>query len=661
MADLGNLTSFLKSSSVSNLDWLDVDEEEYRSQAITPRQNLDISPDLEACWDHQDKPPSSYLVPNKDIPRTLSDLSQAHKRSSKEAVEQLIKIARLSIMQSTNLDNFRNSLVSRFDSTVLANAKQEIANVLQERGLLGQYYVDSNDFSNCYKSDGKVATFIKKYANKSKFVISKDRCSGCVHNSNGTCAVFKKKLVIDVPYTNELADAIERSQISCGKSVQASNLDPRGRIKSALLAKNIEMRQAEFPKPVVNPTQFISSTKEVPKVYLPVLQNQAKEIKESSLSWDPTVIKASMDKRSFDVVNFLRREMLKGYGEKDLIRSLKLSFSKDDLNSTRSKWEPVFKQAGYYGTVYSTQESFDSCNEGADFLARYNPSIKGIVSSGKCSGCIYNKLSRCLIYGRPLVVKAEDLYTPEVVSSIIRENRTLGKLETGCDTIKWGKDPAESIKNVYRAASQSSCFKPIKSYANAFYGNRYQYSTGGLTKREVVKYASRYMNEGLYGEQLFEAMKKVFDVRDIKASSKELKKVLAEQGLQGIFYIDPMVYDDYAKGCNEGSRIHRSRLVPYLKMGEKCSSCVLQTQVGYCSKYSKNLVIEPPYTDKIAQQKEILLSGKSTEIKLSDLICNDKSIVAEFALRSSSDIELNPEVSKPCPINIEFGGIKVDL
>ena len=46
MADLGDISGFLQDGNVSNLDWLDVSEEEYRKSETLPKQNLDIAPDL---------------------------------------------------------------------------------------------------------------------------------------------------------------------------------------------------------------------------------------------------------------------------------------------------------------------------------------------------------------------------------------------------------------------------------------------------------------------------------------------------------------------------------------------------------------------------------------------------------------------------------------
>jgi hypothetical protein len=98
-------------------------------------------------------------------------------------------------------------------------------------------------------------------------------------------------------------------------------------------------------------------------------------------------------------------------------------------------------------------------------------------------------------------------------------------------------------------------------------------------------------------------------------------------------------------------------------MGPKCASCVNHNNQGHCSKYAKKIVIDPPYTDKKAQQREILASGNSTEVSFADIVNNNShSIVAEFHMNDSaaSEIELNPE-----PVlgnyTVELGGASFDL
>jgi len=671
MADLGDLTNFLKEGSVADLDWLDVDEQQYRDLDKLPKQNLDISPDLQAMWDHKDQPAGAYLVPNKDKVPSLSALSEAH-QGKQAAVEQVIKVARYTLMQTTNLGQLKQALTSRFDTDLITNAKTALASVLRERGLLGRYYVSAADFTNCAQSSKTLTTFVRRYAADARFVVAKSDCQGCIHNSADTCGVFKKKIVLEVPYTPELADAVERSQSAKGKQVQASSTDPRGRIQAAYLAKDVTVAgSVETPKPVVDPARQLRQASAPGKVHLPVFQTEAQRLLASEQAWQPPTpegktagVKTGEDRTAFEVTSLLRREMLKGRSVPELVHALKLSFSVSDLKNTASHWRPLIDQAGLYGTVYATQDSFDDCGVGADFFAKHNPTVKAIVAGGKCNGCIYNKMSRCLIYGRPLAANTETPLTDETVKQVIWEHRLAGKLETGAEKIAWGPTPKEALKAIYRVASQvgKADSTPMRSYVEqAFRGADHGHVTAGLTKREIVKTAARYLNEGLYGTQLGAVLKRQFDPRDIKAAAPELKTILAEQGLQGIYYVDPMVYGDYAKGCEEGARLHRSRLVPYVKLGSKCSSCVLQTKVGYCSKYNKDLVNEPPYADKKAQQQEILSSGQSTEINLASLMQNTKSIVAEFGMKSGIEIDLNPEPTKAAPVSVELGGHKIDL
>lgn len=673
MADLGDITDFIKEGSVAKLDWLDVNESEYRDLDKLPKQNLDIAPDLQAMWAHEDKPASAYLVPNTGAPRAMVDLSQAHGMVSKEAsIEQIVKVARYALMQSTDPARVRHALTSRFDLGVLKAARESLAEVLRERGLLGRYYLAAQDFPGCNQASKKVIAFVRRFANDTRFVIAKSECQGCIHNAGDACSVFQKKIVLEVPYSEDLAEAVERSQASKGKQVQASVADPRERIRLALLADDVKIAgPVETPKPIVNPAHQLRVNQAPGKVHLPVISNQQQRLVEAEQSWKPDVAsgktasaQTGLDKKAFEVVNLLRREMLKGRGEAELVQALKLSFTLDDLKQTRSAWEPLFKEAGFYGTVYATQTSFDDCHTGADFLAKHNPSIKAVVAEDKCNGCIYNKMARCLMYGRPLVAKVEDAFTPEVIQNVIREHRLAGRLGTGAEKVAWGDTPKSALKAIYRVASAAvrPAETPMRAYVEqAFRGQDHGHVTAGLTKREIVKTAARYLNEGLYGSQLGEALKRQFDPRDIVAAREDLKIVLAEQGLQGIFFVDPTIYEDYAKGCDEGARLHRARLVPYVKLGSKCASCVHQTSPGRCSKYNKPLVVDPPYADKAAQQQEILNSGKATEISLADLMVNNKSIVAEFGMKGSMDIELNPEPEKAAPVVVELGGVKFDL
>jgi hypothetical protein len=647
MADLGDLTEFLKDGAIANLDWLDIDEREYRKQEILPKQNLDTVPDLEAAWMHKDESPSIYAVPNvQPVPsfagageiNTIGDMSQAH-GPLRARPEEIRKTARLALMQSPDMARFKHALTSRYDMDSLKAARGVIASVLEERGLLGKLYIAADDFPTCDRGGENATKFASRYTKEAKYVLAKPQCGECSHAMKGPtgsdmCSVFHKEIQVEVPYTDQLAVQVEEMQKAKGKTVAKSASAPKERIRLAMLADNfVAPGLSPMPKPTEN----------VMRLMKPLV---ASEVLPS--------------KKAQQVVATMRREMLKGRGIAEVVDTLKVAFSQADLTETRAHWEPMFREGGLYGAVYSTQESFDDCREGADFLAKHNPTVRAMVAGSKCGSCIYNKISRCLMYGKPLVKDASSIYTPEIVGEVLWEGQTSGRLPPEIkQATEYGPNPREQLKGMHRVASARHL--PVLNHTSrldvvkAFHGMTPE--TPKAAAHPIVNGVRRMLNEGLYGEDLKRAMKLRFPPEAIRAAASEIRTVLAEQGLQGVFYVDPSAYDDYGMGCKEAERLHRSRLVEYVKIGSKCQGCVHQTAPGYCSVMNKKLVAEPPYYDKAAQQKQILESGPSTEIRFDQLINNGLSVMAEFDLQNRLPVELNPEREASSPIEVQLGKV----
>lgn len=532
MSKVGDLSDFLKEGSIVDLSWLDVDDAEYRALDTLPKQNLDIAPDLQMLWGTEDRPSAGHLMPNTGAPKTMGDLSQIHGKLAADQEASVAKVARYALMQSTDSDRFRQALTSRFDRTTLRAAKHVIKAALDERGLLGRYYIDSADFSGCHNSPKNVVSFVRKFANDAKFVKAKSECNSCVHakvNPTGgtNCAVFHKQIVVEVPYTESLAQKVEQVQRAKGYVVEASaDAEPKKRVKLAMLAPTATTQVVDASKPVVNPAHYLR----------PVSGMQEVVTKARDLSFERTAAQSTI--------------------------------------------ETAFK-AGRL-TVEEAQIAF-----------------KMASAAG----------------------------TPEALNELIEKIASLDFVGA----------------NVYQGTVQTA--HPMATHHDV---------TAALTKREVVKTASRYMNEGLYGSELLDALKKRFDKRDLVAAKDELRAVIAEQGLQGVYYVDPTVYSDYGKGCNEAERLHRARLVPFVRQASACTSCV-HNREGRCSKINKPLVVEPPYHNKLAQQREILSSGPATSIPYDQLVNNGASMMAEFEMqREAAEVEVAP-APKTESFSIEFG------
>lgn len=654
--ELGDLTEFMKDGSegegVAKLDWLDVDEEQYRKEDALPKQNLDVAPDLKALWNHKDESPLKYVPNTGDAPRTMGDMSQRHgPLSSPEAI---MRAARLVMMQSSDPRHIQGALTSRFDKTSLQAARTALAGVLAERGLLGGYYIDAADFPACNKGGKQASDFVRKFAPNARFLKAKDACSDCSFRqvqANGAshCSVFHKEIQLEVPYSDDLADAVEHNQEARGRGVQASQGTPRARIRLALLPTSVQPgreysgRVQEAPKPVrVDVKQGLIAA-----------SNLTKKRDEEDAAKLAT-------QKARPIVAFLRREMLKGRSTGELIDALRLSFDLRDLEGTQAAWRPIFKEAGLYGTIYSTQDSFDDCRVGADHLAKHSTQIKAIVAGDKCNTCIFNKAGRCMMYGKKLVKQADEVYTPETVDQVIWEHRLAGNLPTGSDQKSWGHTSRESLKAIHFAASGP---KPAQTAVNlrgiveqGFYGQSRQAGTNDLTKRSILKAASQYLNEGLYGDDLQTLLQSRFEIRDLVATKDELKAVLAEQGLQGIKFIDPTAYDDYGHGCKTAGLKHRAHhAIQWVKAGDKCGSCVHQ-QGGHCSVMNKRVAVEIPYVDKLAEQRAVLASGRSTEVQYDQLMNSGLSMMAEYDLQHGDGaVNLHPLAASDDTV-IEFDG-----
>lgn len=661
MAEMGDLTNFFKDGSgtgPANLDWLNVNEKDYQEADRLPKQNLDITPDLKALWSHEDKP-STGFVPNTGGPRTMGDLSQAHGMMRK-APEDLLRTARLAIMQTLDPSRIQYALTSRYDSELIKGSRVALASVFAERGLLGHYYIDAADFPECRTGSKKASEFVRRFAGGVRFVKAKTACEGCIHRQGGDlCGVFHKQITLEVPYTEELATQVEGLQQSQGKMVvQASEgLSPRDRIRAAHLAKAGAMTNQFSGRPQAAQKPMQASTPE----QLIAVGNLTKKRTEDAQ-------KKLAAQQARPVVAMLRREMLKGRSKEELSTALRLAFDERDLRATQAEWAPIYREAGLYGALYSTQESFDDCREGADFLSKHGSSVRAIVAGPKCDSCIFSKIGRCLMYGKKLVKDASEVVTAEVAAQVLDEHKLAGRLPYGAERLNWGPDPSTALKAIHEAATRP---KPMltgnlrATIEHAFTGGGPRSaSSSDVTKRTIVQAMQQYLNEGLYGQDLVAVLKGRFEVRDLAAARDDMRVLLAEQGLQGIKYIDPRVYDDYGMGCKEAGRKHRSRTaVRYAKVGDKCASCVHQTRPGICSVLNKQLVVEPPYIDKAAEQRAMLATGRSTEIDFKDLVNNGLSMMHEYQLQHSSDksaFDLNPEPTR-IDATIEFGNQGVKL
>jgi hypothetical protein len=171
------------------------------------------------------------------------------------------------------------------------------------------------------------------------------------------------------------------------------------------------------------------------------------------------------------------------------------------------------------------------------------------------------------------------------------------------------------------------------------------------------------LNEGLYGADLGRVLTAQYDVRDIRAAREDLRAAITDQGLQGIYFIDPTVYADYGRGCKEAARIHRARQVPYVKAASKCATCVHRSSLGQCSVLGKELVAEVPYpAPRASLQREILASGAATKNPVEGVVAQSGlALMAEYGLGPRGmRVDVDPTRTAE-QVDVSFGGEEIEL
>lgn len=243
MSDLGDLTKLLsdESKTLSDLDWIDVDEESYRELERLPKQNLDAIPDLEEQWgllseedryrlSPENREPSQPNTPFWSEREVTNDLTDQRKS---EIVE---KFFRRHLQAGVGAKEAVALLRQHFDRNTLQAAQGRVKEAMSERGLLGTVYVDASLFPECDQGEGQQS--VERHNKDAKFVLAKSKCADCVWASDGKCSRFQKELVMDVQYEDGLWDFYRAKAEALGKDLSevSPNLPPKERIRQASLA-----------------------------------------------------------------------------------------------------------------------------------------------------------------------------------------------------------------------------------------------------------------------------------------------------------------------------------------------------------------------------------------------------------------------------------------
>ncbi len=418
------LDGFFQQSQLVDLDWLAVDREAYRATEILPFQAFDIVPDLVEAWDHTDSAQGIHLVPARPHdPATMAAMGEkARRQASMHAASGVAQgiwhQVRMAMLDGKAFKDAKSAAFQTLDGTDMpldmkralhAHLVQGLPKVASEEGLIGNVFVVAQDFPKCHQ--GNVPDAVIK--TRAPFVIAKTECQGCKFASfnaapvedtqawsrgtanlqaqSNSCAQFRKQLVVDVPYTEELATRLQ---------VQANSTDP-AEIKASI-RKAFTKKEAKFVPIDGKPIERDITAGIDPEEAAAALV-QAQRNKEAA------AVQAGREKAVRDIIAFTKRRMNEGAIGKVLIDKIARYFPPEVFQLAGDGLKQALTEMGLAGHHYIDASAYPDCHKGdVDNLHRVRASLMKarpfyVLKKTACEGCPCNRGGKCGTLGGALV------------------------------------------------------------------------------------------------------------------------------------------------------------------------------------------------------------------------------------------------------------------
>lgn len=545
LKDPGDLSHIFE-TSVPNLDWLDVDEEAYAYAEKLPKQNLDVVPDLVEAWTHHDMG-SIRHVPNIDPDRVREQKWSSNGIDVETLQNTVSQILRSHIMDGWDASKLASWVRSYVPGEYIPKITPILKKIAEERGLLGTVYIDASLWSECDRSQGK------KYATipTVKYVLGKNKCSDCIHNSENRCSVFKKEIVFDVvPYTDDLADEyIHQLKITDSIDIE----DPKERIRTAFLS-------------LKNTIDIIDEVKSIENVDA---QNQ-RDRRANQLYTPPSA--DFKNPHEISLYRDLTHKMMASKGK--LSKTVKSRIA----HSNYEMLENLKREEHLLGRVYVRPDQFHTCKEAKAFFIRHKISAPYILEMSRCNDCQYRRDKQCSLIDKNIT--QEISYTKDVLSN---------ELEILIDKNKISKDTAielldradtEDISLLIHEAHAISYVKPVAEYEPKYTTVSMKstqdvvsatvqdtYTAIPLKHRPVVKAAYKAAYAGIYGKKLKDILVERYGSKSVLEAANHLQPIMHMAGLLGNIILDMRGFNTAQEA---GEYIRKTGSRPQYLLKESC-------------------------------------------------------------------------------------------
>lgn len=587
---INDITSLMSNQGLADLSWLNVNEEEYRAFEALPKQNLDIVPELMKAVSMQEGVPHvTPLRPHTVVNRNPSDTLPVSGIDLSAPIRN--RVAKL-VMAGTPLEAIPARLALEFARGDIMLAREAIQEVLAERGVLGNVYIDAKHFPRAAfdKKERKLAQDLSKGA---LYVLG--GCGGagnCNCHQSGLCSTFGgKQVVSEVPWSSKVAAhyatrlANERRPINfsgIGSGLPVSGREWKERLRVAFNMAPIHR----------NPDGIKTTETRLPPKPVQVTKADVESF------WARRQVASTVEPMPSATYMKYARRMMEGHDDTSLL----IASGNPELASLASEY-------GLLGHSYVDVDSLGGCRPALELIQKMG-SVKpdfAVRRSATCQNCKCAPDGACAQIGQTsLMVDRRPgfdirAFARALLRSVSKGNITMEQAHVAAANSKKLTSPAWTVLTAKVNLMTPPKAAPAAAYSGiatkAHYSAPARETDRAPVDPDKVRMSiSHLMNTGLTGRDLTKAVLSQWSKRDLQSLPEVGRKLASEDGVQGVYFIDPTAYSDYGRGCEAGSKIFRKKegSAPYVQVASGCTGCTKQTAPGWCSKYAKELIRSVP-------------------------------------------------------------------
>lgn len=244
------------------------------------------------------------------------------------------------------------------------------------------------------------------------------------------------------------------------------------------------------------------------------------------------------------LLNYTKRQMMAGKSGDDLIEAIREKATPNLIKAAYAELQKLSKEQGLLGSVYVDPTVFSKCTDGAEFVSKRAKTARYVKAMDKCSGCFYNKQSRCEVYKR--VIAKEINYGEEIFNFYSKHFSTLvGKNVVIASKSELQRKFLEKEKEVSRVAEFKPSSKEFSEKTLEEKSKEYQEQLEGLSKElssisktTVAQDVSMLLVKGYSGKVIRDYIKNKYSYDEFNSNRAVFDSVLSKQGSLGTVFLE---------------------------------------------------------------------------------------------------------------------------